>query len=144
MAIQVNGTTVIDDSRNLSNVGGLKTVGGTSILGSGDISLPTGGPGIGVTKTSLGTSSGANSGGGTVSCAAGKWYAVTCSSDNQGSPISANAGSGGVCVEINGSTSPVLNNLGLNQNLGKVFYAQNTTTVAVTGNRGRVYVHRID
>lgn len=37
MAIQVNGTTVIDDSRNLSNVGGLKTVGGTSILGSGDI-----------------------------------------------------------------------------------------------------------
>ena len=38
MAIKVNGTTVIDDSRNLSNVGGLKTVGGTSILGSGDIS----------------------------------------------------------------------------------------------------------
>ena len=37
MAIQVGGTTVIDDSRNLSNVGGLKTVGGTSILGSGDI-----------------------------------------------------------------------------------------------------------
>lgn len=37
MAIQVNGTTVIDNSRNLSNVGGLKTVGGTSILGSGDI-----------------------------------------------------------------------------------------------------------
>jgi len=37
MAIQVNGTTVIDDSRNLSNVGGLKTVGGTSILGSGNI-----------------------------------------------------------------------------------------------------------
>jgi hypothetical protein len=37
MAIQVGGTTVIDNSRNLSNVGGLKTVGGTSILGSGDI-----------------------------------------------------------------------------------------------------------
>ena len=37
MAIQVGGTTVIDDSRNLSNVGGLKTVGGNSILGSGDI-----------------------------------------------------------------------------------------------------------
>ena len=37
MAIKVNGTTVIDDSRNLSNVGGLKTVGGNSILGSGDI-----------------------------------------------------------------------------------------------------------
>jgi len=39
MAIQVNGTTVIDNSRNLSNVGGLKTVGGTAILGSGDIAV---------------------------------------------------------------------------------------------------------
>ena len=38
MAIKVNGTTVIDDSRNLSNVGGLKTVNGTSLVGSGDIS----------------------------------------------------------------------------------------------------------
>ena len=38
MAIQVGGTTVIDNSRNLQNVGGLKTVGGTSILGSGNIS----------------------------------------------------------------------------------------------------------
>jgi len=37
MAIQVGGTTVINDSRTLQNVGGLKTVGGTSILGSGDI-----------------------------------------------------------------------------------------------------------
>ena len=38
MAIQVNGTTVIDNSRNLQNVQGIKTVGGQSILGSGDIS----------------------------------------------------------------------------------------------------------
>lgn len=37
MAIKVNGTTVIDDSRNLSNVGGLKTVNGNSLVGSGDI-----------------------------------------------------------------------------------------------------------
>ena len=37
MAIKVNGTTVIDDSRNLQNVQGIKTVGGQSILGSGDI-----------------------------------------------------------------------------------------------------------
>jgi hypothetical protein len=37
MAIKVNGTTVIDDSRVLSGVTGLKTVGGTSILGSGNI-----------------------------------------------------------------------------------------------------------
>lgn len=38
MAIQVSGTTVIDDNRNLTNVGGLKTVNGTSIVGSGNIS----------------------------------------------------------------------------------------------------------
>ncbi len=37
MAIQVNGTTVIDDSRTLQNVGGLKTINSTSILGSGNI-----------------------------------------------------------------------------------------------------------
>ena len=42
MAIQVNGTTVIDNSRNLSNVGGLKTVGGQSILGSGNIDAGVG------------------------------------------------------------------------------------------------------
>jgi hypothetical protein len=39
MAIKVNGTTVIDDSRNLSNVGGIKTIGGTSVLGSGNIEV---------------------------------------------------------------------------------------------------------
>jgi len=38
MAIKVNGTTVINDSRVISNISGLKTVGGTSLLGSGDIS----------------------------------------------------------------------------------------------------------
>jgi len=39
MAIKVNGTTVIDDSRNISNIaGGFKTINSTSILGSGDIS----------------------------------------------------------------------------------------------------------
>ena len=37
MAIQVNGTTVIDNSRVLSNVTGLKTINSTSILGSGNI-----------------------------------------------------------------------------------------------------------
>jgi hypothetical protein len=39
MAIQVNGTTVIDNSRVLSNVTGLKTINSTSILGSGDIAV---------------------------------------------------------------------------------------------------------
>jgi len=38
MAIKVNGTTVVDDSRVLSNVTGLKTINSTSILGSGNIS----------------------------------------------------------------------------------------------------------
>jgi len=38
MAIKVNGTTVIDDSRNLQNVQGIKTINNTSILGSGNIS----------------------------------------------------------------------------------------------------------
>lgn len=37
MAIQVGGTTVIDNSRVLQNVSGLKTVNGSSILGSGNI-----------------------------------------------------------------------------------------------------------
>lgn len=37
MAIKISGTTVIDDSRTLLNVIGLKTVAGQSILGSGDI-----------------------------------------------------------------------------------------------------------
>lgn len=37
MAIKVGGTIVIDDSRNLANVANLKTVGGQSLLGSGDI-----------------------------------------------------------------------------------------------------------
>ena len=52
MAIKVNGTTVIDDSRNISNVGGLKTVGGSSILGSGDISVGGGAPNYNSTRTS--------------------------------------------------------------------------------------------
>ena len=49
MAIKVNGTTVIDDSRNLSNVGGMKTVNGNSLIGSGDISVgvPTTGNTVG-------------------------------------------------------------------------------------------------
>ena len=37
MAIQVGGTTVINNSRVLQNVSGLKTVNGSSILGSGNI-----------------------------------------------------------------------------------------------------------
>lgn len=39
MAIQVSGTTVIDDSRVLQNVTGLKTINSNSILGSGDLTI---------------------------------------------------------------------------------------------------------
>lgn len=39
MAIKVNGTTVIDNSRNFTNIaGGFKTVNGVSVVGSGNIS----------------------------------------------------------------------------------------------------------
>ena len=44
MAIQVGGTSVISNNRVLENVSGLKTINGTSILGSGDI---TAGGGLG-------------------------------------------------------------------------------------------------
>lgn len=39
MAIKVNNTTVINDSRGLENITNLKTVNGNSILGTGDISV---------------------------------------------------------------------------------------------------------
>lgn len=51
MAIQVGGTTVVDDSRNLQNVGGLKTVGGIAILGSGDVPVGVGAPNFDPTST---------------------------------------------------------------------------------------------
>lgn len=43
MAIQQGGTTVISNNRQLQSVNGLKTVGGQSILGSGDIGVGGGG-----------------------------------------------------------------------------------------------------
>jgi hypothetical protein len=39
MALKVGGTTVVNDSRALENISNLKTVGGQSILGSGNIPL---------------------------------------------------------------------------------------------------------
>jgi len=41
MAIKIGGTTVIDDSRNLVNVTGFKTINSTPILGTGDIAATT-------------------------------------------------------------------------------------------------------
>ena len=42
MAIQVGGTTVITNNQQLQSVNGLKTINGTSILGSGNISISGG------------------------------------------------------------------------------------------------------
>ena len=69
MAIKVGGTTVIDDSRNFTNIaGGFKTVNGTSVVGSGDISVgaSTTFKAVGTYVFAVRTSSGSqNAGGGT-------------------------------------------------------------------------------
>ena len=39
MAIKINNTTVINDSRGLENITNLKTVGGQTVLGTGDIAV---------------------------------------------------------------------------------------------------------
>ena len=39
MALKINGTTVVNDSRGLENISNLKTVRGQSLLGSGDIPI---------------------------------------------------------------------------------------------------------
>lgn len=49
MAIKIDSTTVINNSRGLENITNLKTIGGQSILGTGDISIAAGG-----TVTSVG------------------------------------------------------------------------------------------
>ena len=39
MALQINGTTVINNSRNLQNIANLRTFNGQAITGSGDVKL---------------------------------------------------------------------------------------------------------
>ena len=88
MAIQVSGTTVIDGSRVLSNVTGLKTVGGTAILGSGDIAVggSTSYNAVG-TYAMLQNGSSSVSPGGTIS---GIWLAgATGSGSTTGGPLGA-------------------------------------------------------
>ena len=63
MAIKVNGTTVINDSRVLSGVTGLKTVGGTAILGSGNITTGASTAVNGVGTYMLGYDTGMTAGG---------------------------------------------------------------------------------
>lgn len=54
MAIKVNGTTVINDSRVLENVTGFKNVGGQSILGDGNISVGVSADHGTITQTTVG------------------------------------------------------------------------------------------
>lgn len=54
MAIKIQSTTVIDDSRGLQNITNLKTVGGQNILGTGDV-LSGGAGEVGQVITSQGT-----------------------------------------------------------------------------------------
>lgn len=149
MAIKVGGTSVISDSRVLQNVTGLKTVNNNSIIGSGNITvagLDDLGPGIGTTKTTVGTAQGSNGGGGTVSCAAGDWYAVCCSNDNQGGPSSGTVGSGGIVFsQVKGNSGGTIDehNCSLVQSGALLFYAVSTTTVSVTSNRGTYIVYKL-
>lgn len=144
MAIQINGTTVLSDSRVLSNVTGLKTVNSNSILGSGNIAIDQG-PALGTTLTFLGEARGASGGGGTVTCSADNWYAVGCSSDNQGGPSSGNIGSNGCAIPTTANTSGVvsLNTCNLTQSTSRIFWASGETVVDITSNRGTYRVYRI-
>jgi len=107
MAIKVNGTTVIDDSRNLQNVQGIKTINNTSILGSGNISA-----GASTTNDAVGTygflrggtsqfSSTVNPGS-TVSGSAAKW---SNSTDGYSNALSAPSGTWRCMGFVNSYTS---------------------------------------
>lgn len=56
MAIQISGTNVINDSRQLENITNLKTINSQSILGTGDISFGNGTQFLGTITTTSGTS----------------------------------------------------------------------------------------
>tara|TARA_R110002126_G_scaffold60372_1_gene157271 strand:+ start:59 stop:574 length:516 start_codon:yes stop_codon:yes gene_type:complete len=99
MAIQVSGTTVIGNDRALSSVNGLKTVGGTSILGSGDIA--TGGASVLFDSNNWANANIASNNGNTASFSGGtngRWILATPVTGGNGNNIS---GSG--TVGINGT-----------------------------------------
>ena len=103
MAIQVGGTTVISNNRALTSVNGLKTINGTSILGSGNISA--GGSDIsgGFNSTASGNR---NSGQGNTTVLAGstngRFFRGNFTGGNGGNPDNTN-GSG--TLNVNGNDS---------------------------------------
>ena len=144
MAVKIGTTSVISDNRVLENVSGLKTVGGSSILGSGDIGVGDG-PGFnGTTAQNLGNVAINNS----ITLTAGHWYSIVGSVDNQGGPSSFGiGGSSSIRVPQSGVQNGAINNgnVGLQRGGVATFYVptSNNVQVTCTSNRGRCVVYRI-
>lgn len=134
MAIQVNGTEVISNNRALTNVNGLKTVGGVSILGSGDIAAGGGTELININVNSPGfTNANVNSlNGGTN----GVWGWVNWN----GNPTSGNEG-GSINISVNGTNSWIVktNGSGTSFGPGGVGVGTGTTNFRATINYGTAW-----
>jgi len=132
MAIQVGGTTVISNNRALTSVNGLKTINGTSILGSGNISA--GGSDIsgGFNSTTNGNR---NSGQGNTTVIAGstngRFFRGNYTGGNGGNPDNTSGGGG---LTVNGNDSFYANGA---IDFGFVAAGANLTTT-LSGNHGYV------
>lgn len=106
MAIQVGGTTVISNNRALSSVNGLKTIQGSSILGSGDITVAGGSDISGGFNTTANGSRYAQQSTSAVTIIAGstngRFFRGNVSGGNAGNPDNTN---GSYSVSINGNDS---------------------------------------
>jgi hypothetical protein len=140
MAIQVSGTTVIGNDRALSSVNGLKTVGGTSILGSGDIA--TGGASVLFDSNNWANSNVASNNGNLASFSGGtngRWILATVVTGGNGNNI---GGSGQVGINGTGGWgfSPAIGAGSGNTNAGKHLYSGQTFNMGASsgGNIGFV------
>lgn len=138
-------SSIVDGSDNFnSDLSGLKTINGTSLVGSGDLSVSDG-PGFnGTTVQNLGTVQINNS----ITLTAGHWYSIVGSVDNQGGPSGFGiGGSSSIRVPQQGSVNGAINNgnVGLQRGGVATFYIPTSNNVQVTcgSNRGRVSVYRI-
>jgi len=136
-------SSIIDGADNFnSDLSGLKTVNGTSLVGSGDL---TTGPGFnGTTVQSLGNVDINNS----ITLTAGHWYSIVGSVDNQGGPSAFGiGGTSSIRVPQQGNVNGAIANGNVNLQRGSVstFYIPTSNNVQVTcgSNRGRVAVYRI-